>query len=343
MRKPRIVIFFGGQAGNHDLSMETGQWMCHYIPRERYQVTPVQITTAGRWKVPLGNLPQSGPVRRMMTMLGEAVPAVSPQQGLERLLRQPVAALFTVVRGSNGDDGTLQSLAQTLGIPAVGSPPATCQMTSDKEACARAIEDIVAVPHGLTIRSSETDEGVIGAAREYFTPPFFVKPAAEEGSVGVERVTSLEELLPAVKRAQTRGNVFLQEAGPGDEIAVTLTQDERGRLITLPSLRVSPTRATYFDHLAKRRSGRAELKAAAPDDNPLIEEAEEIARDVYQELGCRGVVTIDMLVGETGIHVLDVNEIPTFSEFTPLKHQLQAAGMHPARFIDGLLRNTIDR
>ena len=81
------------------MSEETGLWLCYFLPRSRYQVTPVRVTPEGRWQVPLGNLPERGPIKKMLSNLFQVVPSVLPSRGVERLLRRPVDALATVLRG----------------------------------------------------------------------------------------------------------------------------------------------------------------------------------------------------------------------------------------------------
>ena len=98
-RKPHVVVFYGGSSGNEDLSTETGQWVCEYIPRSKYQVTPVEVTQDGKWKVPLGSLPTSGAVARVMQMLSKAVSPLVPAKALERLFTRPVDAFVSLLRG----------------------------------------------------------------------------------------------------------------------------------------------------------------------------------------------------------------------------------------------------
>jgi D-alanine-D-alanine ligase-like ATP-grasp enzyme len=70
-------------------------------------------------------------------------------------------------------------------------------------------------------------------------------------------------------------------------------------------------------------------------------EAEVIARDVYEELGCQGVASIDLIAGDHGTQLLEVNTVPTFSRATPLAQQLEQAHFHPTKMIDSLLRQTL--
>lgn len=341
-KKPHVAIFFGGEAGSHDLSSETGEKVCYYLPRTNYRITPVRITPQGKWQVPLGSLPQQGPVKKIMRNLFKAVRAVSPKKGLERLLKTPVNALMTVVRGRGGDDGALHGLGGALGIPVVGSPVYACQQTNDKHVCGRRLEDIVSAPVYHRYRGKGNLADIVEEAREIFVPPLFVKPCQQEGSWGVTEVTNRDELAPAVKTAQQYGDILIQQRSPGTELTITLFDDERGKVHKLPSVVVVPQRTTtFYDHLAKRRAGRVLLHTPHQEISPVLEEVESVARDVYDELDCSGPVSFDVVADEDTAELLDVNTIPTLTTLTPLMRQLKTAGIHPGTLFDSLIRRSL--
>jgi D-alanine--D-alanine ligase len=348
LKKPHIAVFFGGDAGSRDLSEETGLWLCYFLPRGRYHVTPVQVTEQGDWQVPLGSLPERGPIKQIMTNLFQAVKPEPPARGLERLLRRPVRALVTVLRGRGGDDGALHGLAATLGIPVVGSPLAACQRTSDKHACGLSLSDIVVPPQMRRYPSTADVATIIEDAREALVPPLFVKPARQEGSVGVSEATSVDELGGALAAASEprstgraaahrQGDILVQQRTPGTEVCITLFDDEWDSLHALPATVVAPKAARYFDHLAKRRAGRVALHTERHDD-PLVHEAEAIARDAYREIGCRGLVSFDLVTGDEALELLDVNTVPTLTDHTPLMQQLKVARVHPGILFDRLIQ-----
>lgn len=339
-RKPRVAVFYGGGQDNRDLSYATGQWVCEHLPRSQYEVIPVHVTADERWQVPLGSLPASGSVGRVMEMLAGAVPIMARARALPRLLDRGPDVLMTLVRGAGGDDGSIQGLANTVGVAAVGPTPAVCVTTADKQACARAIETIAlspfAIPVAHTLSAAEASEVVL----EQLPPPFFVKPRATEGSVGVSRVESAPELASALVAARTRGDVLVQEAPSGVELSVTVYEDEHGRLHVLPPTVVHPLRAKFFDALAKRRAGRVKLVSGNPSD-AIVQQAAEIARAVYQQLQARGALQIDMIAHAGGIDVLEVNTVPVASAHTPLLAQLSEAKVSPTQFVDGLVRRAL--
>lgn len=339
-KKPRVVIFFGGQADNHDLSTQTGYYVCQYVPRDRYDVTPVEITAEGAWKVPLGSLPRAGSVERVLDNLRQAVPAVSPTQGLARLAQKPMAGIMTLTRGRGGDDGALHSLAEVLQVPVIGSSASASRITADKQLTGQALEDIALSPISLGASANEEAEEIMERVRAHTPLPLFVKPVAAEGSVGVARAESVEDLRAALQKGRGLGSLLIQPQEAGVETAVTLWQDERGHTHALPPTIVSPHKATFYDHLAKRIPGRVTIDSRSISDD-MRTAALETAYNVFEGLGLAGVATIDMVIDDGIPVVLDVNTVPTISAYSPLRQQLAASGLHPTRFVDALIRRVV--
>ncbi len=341
MNRPHIAVFFGGASASHDLSRETGRWVCQYIPRSQYQVTPVKVTTQGLWQVPLGNLPESGNIDLALDRLFAAIPALHPTKALERLVSRPLGALMTVLRGAGGDDGVLHSFGQALNIPVVGSPLSTCQQTSHKYLTAQAIEDVATAPHARLFRATVPLADIAADVEAEFIPPLFIKPVTQEGSLGIEEVQDVADLESAIVRALQYGDIIVQEKAEGTELSLTFMQDEQEHIHALPPTVVIPHKASYYDHLAKRVPGRVTLHHPTENDNPVIMEAQTIARDVFEHLGCRGVVSIDMISTDNIIDILDVNTIPVLSSATPLLHQLRQANIHPTSMLEAIIGHTL--
>lgn len=325
--KPRVAVVYGGANDNRDLSLETGRWVLEHIPKAHYEVIPVHVTGQGGWQVPLGSLPITSHVSRVLEMLFASVPVLPAAQALPRLLSREPDALFTVLRGAGGDDGAMQSLAQTVGISAVGSPPATCAVTSDKRTCARAIEPVAMSPFSIPAHQATWSD---------FGRPVFVKQTSTEGSVGVSRVETAQEF----EKVSERKDAIVQEARAGHELSVTVYQDMGGAIRVLPPTSVIPVKAAYFDALAKRRAGRVKL-VAADTRNAVVKKAMQLAQDIYELLNCRGVVQIDMIAHAHGIDILEVNTVPTAGVASPLVQQLSSFRLHPSQFLDSVIRESV--
>lgn len=332
--RPRIVVFMGGEAQHANTSSQSGTWVCQYIPRSQYDVTPVHVTHDGKWKVPLGTLPKTGHVGRTLDMLFSATPPQEPNKTLERLFTRPVDSIITLLRGKGGDDGALHAWGDMLKIPVMGSGHATSQIASDKHRFSHIVRDIAPVPYSRLLRHTMQPEEIADELRGEFMPPFFIKPVAGAGSHGIIHVQSERDISTATRALQKNPqDVVLQEQLPGSELTVTVYPNSKGLLATLPPTIVTPKGASFFDYHSKQREHGAHFHSVHESDTSVIQQAQEIARDVYMSLGCSGVATVDMVANGNVIDVLELNTIPTFHPGSPIHHQLQTAGMHPEEFV----------
>ncbi len=342
-QRPTIAVFFGGNADSYGLSHQTGNWVCQYIPRSKFNVAPIHITAEGMWQVPLGHLPQTGNVDIAIERLLQAIPALHPQQAIQRLIQRPIAAMMTVLRGKGGDDGMLHGVGEMLDIPMVGSSRQTSQQTSHKQHCFTAVDNITLTPYSRHFSSATPPAEILDEIETYFEAPFFLKPVNQEGSVGMEEITSMADVSKALQRVQRHGDVMAQQRVPGQEIAVTLYENSRGQIEHLPVTFIVPQKASYYDALAKQRPGRVVLHTPTSQDNPVIIQAQTIAEDVYRSLHCQGMVTVDFIAGDHTLDLLEVNTIPTFSETTPILHQLRGSNTSLAQVLETSINNTLNR
>jgi D-alanine-D-alanine ligase len=340
-RKPHVVVFFGGQASNADLSQESALWFGNYVPRSKYQITPVYVLPDGTWQVPLGSLPATGPIQTMWQRLFQVIKPLSPAKALERLLSRPVDLMMTFIRGKGGDDGSLHILGQTLQLPVFGSPATTSQHASNKYMAMKTIGEIANVPYTRLFKSHVPEEEILADMSEVEGGAFMVKPVAQEGSFGVSHAGTQLELLPALRSSRGQDDVLVQEHRPGTEISVTLYQDDRGVVQALPPTIILPKKTLFYDHAAKRHPGRVQLHTPQTQDNYVIAEAEDIARDIWDEMGCQDVACFDMVAGDDSLDVIEVNTVPTFTTLTPTISQLKTAGLHPSRMFDQFIRRNL--
>lgn len=336
--RPRIVVFTGGQEEHANTSRESGTWMCQYIPRSKYDVTPVEVTHNGEWKVPMGTLPKGGDIARTMEMLFKATTPQDPKKALERLLNKPVDSIITLMRGKGGDDGAMHSMGNLLGIRVAGSGHHAMNATFNKHRFAHAVSHVTPTPYSRLIQHVETMEDTARNIWSEFITPFFVKPLYGAGSHGIIRVENFSDLEHAITTAkQAKKDVLVQEYRPGLELSVTVYLDQKGAMHALPPTIITPKTSSFYDYHGKQRGTGAHFHSIHESDATLAEQAEAIAQEVYESLGCSGIATIDMIANDGAIDVLELNTIPTFHTGSPIHHQIKQAGIHPENLITSLL------
>ena len=332
--RPRIVVFMGGQEEHANTSRNSGTWACQYIPRSQYDVTPVEVTSTGDWKVPIGSLPKGGNITRTMEMLFQATAPQDPKKALERLLDKPVDSIITLMRGKGGDDGAMHHMGNMLGIRVAGSSHTASESTFHKHHFAHALSGIAPTPYTKLLRHIEHMEDTARTLWSSFIAPFFVKPVHGSGSHGIVRVKDFQDLHRATTQAKAeKKDVLIQEYRPGLELSVTLYPDVKNHIRALPPTIITPKNGLFYDYAGKQQNSGAHFHTVHASDVSLAQQAEAIARDVYESLECSGIATVDMVANDGTMDVLELNTIPTFHSASPIHHQLQHAGMHPEQLI----------
>ena len=137
MDKLKIGVIFGGQSGEHEVSLSSSTSIISVMDKTKYDIIPIGITKEGNWKLFLGDISkiQDG------TWLDEAIPAfLSPDPEHKCILtlkdgkesRYYLDVVFPVLHGPRGEDGTVQSLFEMMNIPYVSCGVTSSALCMDK-------------------------------------------------------------------------------------------------------------------------------------------------------------------------------------------------------------------
>lgn len=213
---------------------------------------------------------------------------------------------------------------ESLGLRITGSSSAVIRATTDKEATRRVLakRGVAVAPGGLL--DPERPEVLARVP-----PPWILKPALEDASLGLDDGAVTSDRGQAISRARSLQRrfpgqgVLVEHLLPGREFNISLLADCDG-IEVLP-----PAEMTYIDFaperprilgweakwdassLAYRNTVRCFLNGKEP---PIRQHLEEIARTVWAECGLAGYGRVDLRLDEDGEPcVLEVNANPCLS------------------------------
>jgi D-alanine-D-alanine ligase len=326
---PRVLLLFGGRSSEHQISCLSARSVLEVIDRDRYEVVPVGITRDGRWTLADGPIddPDGGPLP-VVSEEGPTVALVGTREG-PRLLQVdeddgfrttglgPVDAAFPLLHGPWGEDGTVQGLLASVGVPYVGADVTASSIGIDKAAM-KATFGARGLPQGgyLVVHRSRWNDDPDGVGEELVSrlpAPWFTKPARQGSSIGIRKVALLDDLAEAMDEAYTFDDVVVIEQGieRGREIEAGVLGDEHLE-VTRPG-EVVPS-GEFYDFEAKYL-GDSDLVIPADIPDAVADRIDVLARRAYRAIGCRGLARVDFFVRPDG-EVL-VNEINTIPGFTP--------------------------
>ncbi len=251
-------------------------------------------------------------------------------------------AAFVCLHGVGGEDGTVQALLESLGIPYTGSGPHASIRCTDKDYAKRMLSavGVPTPPFRTFVRRAMHEMGAAAAlepAADSLGYPLAVKPAREGSGLGLSKVESPEALLDAVYEAfgyDTK--IVLERWVSGTEIAAPILEPagEIPRILELVEIR---PRGDGYDFEAKYTPGATDFAIPAEIPPESAARVEETALTTYRTLGCSGVARVDMVLEGDTPWVLDVKTIPGFTETSTLPLAAEAAGIGFDELVETIL------
>ena len=242
---------------------------------------------------------------------------------LAGLIRPDVA--LNCLHGAWGEDGCVQGVLETLGIPYTHSGVLASALAMDKDKSKAVLKAAgIRVPGGGLFDRREV------ATRHVIDPPYVVKPNAEGSSVGVylirEGANDLATEVGAPDWAYGE-QVMVEPFIPGKELAVAVLGEPTGpRALTVTD--ITPIKG-FYDYEAKYAKGGSVhvLPAALPPH--VFEAALRQAELAHAAMGCRGVSRTDFRYDDVkdDLVLLEVNTQPGMTPTSLAPEQAAHVGM----------------
>lgn len=349
-----VGLIYGGLSSEHEISIRSARNVLSAFDPDRYRVTPIRIDRQGRWHVEeiatsvLGTSgdSDSATARTLFSPAEDGAEVLTVRANSEAgaALMEPLAldVAFPMLHGQNGEDGRVQGLLQTLGLPFVGPGVLSSAVCMDKEVTKRLLRDsgLSVVPFRIARRTQRPTYDDVTAA---LGTTLFVKPANSGSSVGTSKAESADAFERALDDAFNYDNkVLIEQAIRGREIECAVIGNEEPRA-SVPGEIVST--ADFYTYDAKYEDPEAS-KMQVPADLPEIiaEQIRSLATDAFRILGCEGMARVDFFVTpEFDLYINEVNTIPGFTDRSMFPVMWAHTGLPIGGLVDTLIDLALDR
>lgn len=253
--------------------------------------------------------------------------------------------VLPILHGKNGEDGTVQGLLELLDIPYGGCGVLGSAVAMDKTA-AKKIFESCGLPQTPYIDFTSADIGPelterINRELEY---PLFVKPVNLGSSVGISKVNSPGELMPAIEYAAKFDSRFCVEhaVNRARELEVSVMGNDE---LFIGRVGEIVPKQSFYTYDAKYNDGSSELLIPAPISGEEEQTVRSMAAAAYRALSCQGFSRCDFLMdGDTHqIYINEINTIPGFTEISMFPKLCIAAGMTYPEIIDRIVELGYER
>lgn len=322
MARIHVGVVRGGTQEQHSLSLATGASVLEHLPDENYVPVDMVIGKDGTW--------YRG---------GVAVPH-------ERVLHQ-VDVVFNALHGSFGEDGSIQHLLQSFGVPYTGSPVFASMVGMNKHMAGTYFrEEDLTMPMAAIVHE---DENATECARElfnHFPIPAMVKPARSGSSLGASIARDFSGLARGIEHARSYSpTVMVEEYITGVDASTIVMDDFRGEetYVFPPVEIVLPSASPFYDTYAKY-GGEAEFHCPARFSKDIKQKLMDSARRAHKALPARHYSRADFIVNpRRGVYLLEINTLPDLTSESLLAHSLEAVGSSIPEFLDQVVTLALAR
>ncbi len=323
MEKKTVVVLFGGQSSEHEVSCVSVRTVIAKIDRSRYNLLLIGITKEGRWLyVEDEESIASGSWRE--SSVGAILSPDAAMGGVllldgEQVTLRKVDVVFPVLHGLYGEDGTIQGILELAGIPYVGCGVLSSAVSMDKLTTKRLVD-----PLGITqaqyvpvLRQELSDvEAVIARIEGKLSYPVFVKPSNAGSSRGVSKAGNREELARALEVAAAEdGRILVEETIVGRELECAVLQDAEG--IQASGVGEILAAAEFYDYDAKYNNADSRTVLSPELPAGKTGEIRRAAEAIFRAVDGRGLARVDFFL-ENGTNRVVFNEINTLPGFTSI-------------------------
>ena len=336
--KARIIVLFGGESAEHDVSCVTAAHVLRALDPQKYDVTTVGITRTGKWVN--AELPTASDIKNLSTIGSPTSSSLifDTQNDSTQLVVIPL------LHGPMGEDGTVQGLLELAHVAYVGTGVLGSAVAMDKGIAKQIMSaNGIAQQKFITLRDTDDREKNIDQAVSQLGLPVFVKPANMGSSIGVKKAKTRAEIVSALANAFEFDEwALIEEAVTGREIEVAVLGNENPRA-SVPG-EIVPSHE-FYDYEDKYVGDGAQLLVPAPLSESEVAEVQQLALKIYRTLRSDGMARVDFFYekGGRGFLCNEINTIPGFTPISMYPKLWQASGLSYSQLLDELIELAIAR
>lgn len=316
--KTTVLVIFGGNSAEHDISVITGVETLNAMPVKGFKVIPTYLREGvfytGDCLFDIKSFIQFTSKRlTKIAISGKAVYSDDGRGKLKKLADVDCALLGT--HGGDGENGALQGFLEINGIPHTSASVRESAVCMDKILTKQALSALgVRVVEGYEVNNPANDKD-IDALEKKLAYPIIVKPSSQGSSIGISIARNREELVKALSLASHFSKGILAEKALKDITEINSGAYSVNGSLVLSEIEKPLTASDFLTYGDKYMGGgkgmgggRREFPAKTSEKTRT--KILDTTSYVYKALGLFGVVRMDYLVQGEDVYLNEINTIP---------------------------------
>lgn len=353
MKKKNVVVLFGGNSSEHEVSCISAQTVIKNIDTELYEILLVGITKQGAWLL-VDNMDEiANDTWRETGKKAVLSPDAQTKELLvwekENVTSISVDIVFPVLHGPNGEDGTIQGLLDLARIPYVGCGVLASSVSMDKLYTKIIVDHIGGIRQAEYVGVHKSDlkdmEKVVEQIEEKLAYPVFVKPSCAGSSNGVSKAKDREELKKALLLAADHDSkILVEETITGREVECAVLGNDEVKASGVGEILAAGVEGFYtYDS----KYNNAESKTVVDPELPegVAEQIRTAAVRIFKAVSGSGLSRVDFFVEQETNQVIfnEINTLPGFTSISMYPMLWAARGIETKELVNELISLCLNR
>lgn len=343
--KTKVSVIVGGMSTEHDVSLMSGKSILKNIDKEKYIIKVVYLNKKGETYEYIGDVEN-------LEKLNEK--DLKRENNLMSAL-EDADIVFPVLHGAFGEDGCIQGIFEIMKKPYVGCGVLASSVSMDK-VFTKAVLNNAGVNQAKYVwikkinnkyiyideNSNEKNlklQEICGEIERKLTYPMFVKPSNAGSSIGIRKVSNIEELEEAIEYASAFDKKIIVEQGVnGREIECAVLGNDDVIASCIGEV-LSAEEFYSYDAKYTNSESRTVIPANNVDEN-IVEEIRREAIKVFKTVDGKGLARVDFFIEKDTNKVVlnEINTLPGFTNISMYPKLFEAVGISYTELIDRLIQ-----
>ena len=300
--KKKILIISGGISKERSVSLDTGKQVAKELSKNNYSIKIAE------------------PDFKLLKEIKNFKPNI----------------IFNALHGQFGEDGYIQTILETTGIPYTHSGVIPSSIAMDKELSKKIfIRNKILTPKYILYKFNKTKSELIKLIKSKLKFPVVIKPLNEGSSVNVFICTRLN-INKNIKLLESYKKIIIEEFIPGREIQAAIIGKKK-----LGAIELKPKRK-FYDYQAKYDSNAKTkhiipVKLSKKDYNKLM----SLAFKAHKLIGCQGVTRSDFKFYNGKFYLLEINTQPGMTKLSLVPEIAAYYGISFIKLIELILKDAL--
>ena len=297
----KIGVIMGGISSEREISLKSGEQVIKNLNRNKYKkIIPIIIN--------------------------------SKKEVIEKV--KEIDFAFIALHGRFGEDGTIQAVLETMGIPYSG-----CGVLCSAISMNKGLTKQLLMSKGIETAPWITVKSVKDIDYEKISDigyPIVIKPNNGGSSIATFLINNECEVECAVKKVlEYDDEVMIEKYIEGTEITSFILNGE-----VFPTVVIKANMGEFFDYKSKYEENGANEEVSFLDKE-LQKSINKISKSIWDVLGCKSYARIDMIISNNIPYFLEINTLPGMTESSLIPKSARARGYNFSELLDMIIEYSL--